>query len=465
MRLEDLRRTTTFRLTMLYGVLFALGTLALVWMIYLRSAVYLTSRVDGILATEADALARTPAAQLRERVVEELAIYGDRTNVFALFSPTGEHLAGNLLALPATLIPGAHPIEVPPSAEFPASARLLARHLPGVGTLVVGRDVNQLREMRSIIISALTWSGIFILLFGLACGTALSVAPLQRLRHLQAVAHNIARGDLKRRMPTSGRHDELDMFADTVNLMMTEIERLMSEVKGATEVIAHDLLSPLANATLQLRKLQRADGLKPEEIAGVTARIEEVLERFRAILRIADLEAGQRRAGFRRTDLTEILAPAAELYSPLAEAAGIRLLVIAERGTVVEADPKLLFEAVSNLLDNAIKFAGRGSTIQVRIHADPAQPQLIVQDDGPGIPAGERGAVLQRFYRAERNRLAPGSGLGLNVVAAILHLHEFELVLEDASPGLRAIINCRPWVTPSANPPARLSSPAVHVRS
>jgi signal transduction histidine kinase len=465
MRLEDLRRTTTFRLTMLYGVLFALGTLALLGMIYLRSAVYLTSRVDGILATEADALARSPRTGLRERVIQELAINGERTNVFALFSPGGEALAGNLRTLPAALVPGGRPIEIPPTAEFPVSARLIARRLPGGETLVVGRDVSQLREMRSIIVSALTWSGVSILLIGIGCGTALSVAPLQRLRRLQTVAHNIARGDLKRRMPTTGRHDELDMFADTVNLMMTEIERLMSEVKGATEVIAHDLLSPLANATLQLRKLQRAEQLKHEDISEVTGRIEEVLERFRAILRIADLEAGQRRAGFRRTDLTEILGPVGELYAPLAEAAGVRLLVITERGAFVEADPKLLFEAVSNLVDNAIKFAGRGSTVQIRIHADAVRPQLIVQDNGPGIPAEERGAVLQRFYRAERNRLAPGSGLGLNVVTAILRLHEFELVLEDADPGLRAIINCRPWAAARAVETSEMSSAVVHVRS
>jgi len=463
MRIKDLWRTTTFRLTILYGVLFAVGTPVLLWMIYLRSAVYLTSRVDGILNTEIDALARSARPGLRERVAEELAIGGERTNVFALFSPTGEHLVGNLRSLPATLIPGGPPVEIPPSAEFPGSARLLARRLSSGETLVVGRDVSQLREMRSIIVSALTWSGLSILLIGLACGTALSVAPLRRVRRLQSVAHRIARGNLKGRMPTSSRNDELDMLADTVNLMMTEIERLMSEVKGATEVIAHDLLSPLANATLQLRKLQRADVVRREEIAEVTSRIEEVLERFRAILRIAEIESGQRRSGFRRTDLIEVVAPAAELYAPLADAAGARLLLIADRGSVVEGDPKLLFEAVSNLIDNAIKFAGRGSTVQARINGNSVRPQVIVQDDGPGIPAAERGAVLQRFYRAERNHLAPGSGLGLSVVAAIVHLHDFELLLEDANPGLRVIINCRSPAASSATP-LRAGAPEVHAR-
>lgn len=444
MRFRELSRTTTFRLTILYGVLFALGTIALLWMVYVRSAVYLTSRVDGILNTEADALLRSPRPGLRQRVIEELTLNGERNNIFGLFTARGEWVAGNMKSIPASLRTNSRPMELPPTTEFPASVRLVARQLPTGETLVVGRDVGQLREMRAIITSALTWSGVSILLVGLGFGTALSIAPLNRLRRLQSVAQDIARGDLKRRMPTGQRGDELDTFADTVNHMVSEVERLMSEVQGATAVIAHDLLSPLATAALQLRRLHQAENPEKKDIARVAGRIEEVLERFRAILRIAELEARQRRAGFRQVDLAEVVAPVAELYAPLAEAAGVRLLPLAERGATVEADPKLLFEALSNLIDNAIKYAGPGSTVQVRTGKDPSRPQLIVQDNGPGIPTQERAAVLQRFYRCERTSRTPGSGLGLSVVATIARLHDFELILEDADPGVRAIINAGP---------------------
>ena len=444
MRFRELSRTTTFRLTIVYGVLFALGTIALLWMVYLRSAVYLTSRVDGILHTEAEALLHSPRPGLRQRVIEDLTLNGEHNNIFGLFTARGEWVAGNIKSLPVSLRTNGVPMEFPPTAEFPARVRLMARLLPTGETLVVGRDVGQLGEMRSIITSALTWSGVLILLVVLGCGTALSIAPLNRLRHLQSVAHDIAHGDLKRRMPTSQRGDELDMFADTVNYMVSEVERLMSEVQGTTAVIAHDLLSPLANATLQLRRLQQSESPDKEDIARVAGRIEEVLDRFRAILRIAELEARQRRAGFRNVDLAELVAPVAELYAPLAEAAGVRLLPIAEQGATVEADPKLLFEALSNLIDNAMKYAGSGSTVQIRTGRDPARPQLIVQDNGPGIPTHERAAVLQRFYRSERNSRTPGSGLGLSVVATIARLHDFELVIEDADPGVRAIIERRP---------------------
>ncbi len=439
-----LRRTTTFRLTLLYGLLFALGTIALLGMVYVRSAGYLTRRVDGILNTEAGGLVRSPRPELSARLAEELALNGNRNNVFGLFSGAGERLSGNLIVLPPALLTSNEPVEMPPTPEFPASTRLIARRLPGGEILVVGRDIEQLQQMRAIITQALTWSGILILLAGLALGLILSAAPLQRVRRLQAVAQDIARGDLKQRMPVSGRGDELDVFATAVNYMIGEVERLMSEVKGATEVIAHDLLSPLATAALQLRRIQRAEAHEPQAVERVAARLEEVLERFRAILRIAELDVRQRRSGFGSIDLADVIEPVSELYQPLAEMAGVRLQVFAERGTTVVGDAKLLFEAVSNLVDNAIKFSGRGCTVQVGLGTNPALPQIIVGDDGPGIPAAERAAVLQRFYRGERSRPVSGSGLGLSVVAAIVRLHDFSLTLEDSNPGVRAIIDCRP---------------------
>jgi signal transduction histidine kinase len=443
MRFRAFCQTTTFRLTVLYGFLFALGTVALLGMVYLQSVVYLTRRVDGIINTEADALARSPRPGLRQRLVEELTLNGDTTNIYALFSADGVRIAGNLDALPAALHADSRPLEVPITRGFPAHARLIARRLPSGEVMVVGRDVDQLREMRSIVTSALIWSGVSIILVGIACGTALSIGPLRRLRGLQAAGQDIARGDLKRRMPISHRNDELDTFAATVNYMMDEVERLMSEVKGATDTIAHDLLTPLTRARTRLRRTQQAQRMEPEEIARVSAEIDEVLERFRAILRISQLDTRDRRAGFSHIDLADIVAPVADLYLPLAEAGGVRLSTAGARGISVDADPKLLIEAVSNLVDNAIKFAGHGGAVQVRLGADPATPQIIVEDDGPGIPSGERTAVLQRFYRSERNPMIPGSGLGLSVVAAIVRLHGFQLTLQDAGPGVRAVIECR----------------------
>jgi signal transduction histidine kinase len=442
-RFSELWQTTTFRLTVLYGLVFALGTVALLGMVYLQSAVYLTHRVDGILNTEADALASSPRQELSQRIDAALALDDDKTSVFALFTANGTWIAGNLHAVPPALRVGGRPVEIAPTPNFPANARLIARSLLNGDELVVGRDVNQLREIRWIIASALIWSGVLIILVGLSCGMALSIGPLRRLRTLQAAGRDIAGGNLRRRMPTSTRHDELDMFAATVNYMMDEVERLMSEVKGSTDTIAHDLRTPLTRARAQLHRIGQSKPIEPEDIARVTAELDEVLERFRALLRISELEVRERHGSFARADLSSIVEQVVDLYQPLAEAKGVKLTAGERRWVAVEADPKLLFEAISNLVDNAIKFTADDGAVEVRLGHDPARPEIIVQDNGPGIPADERTAVLQRFYRGERDRLISGSGLGLSIVTAIMRLHGFELVLRDAHPGLEAVIVCR----------------------
>ena len=442
MRFSELWRTTTFRLTLVYGLVFAVGVVALLGMVYLQSAVYLTRRVDGILNTEAAALAASPSGQLRDRIDTDLVLNGPSTNVFALFSVNGAWITGNLHHLPPGLVVGGKPIEIEPTEVFPAHARLIARRLPTGQELVVGRDVNQLREMRAIIAYALIWSGVLILIVGIASGTALSVAPIRRLRELQATGRDIAGGNLTRRMPVSHRNDELDLFAVTVNSMMSEIERLMAEVKGSTETIAHDLRTPLTRARAQLHRLQQTEQPDRDEIARVTAEIDEVLERFRALMRISELEARGRRAGFAATDLAKVLEQAVELYQPLAEDGGVTLALEVAGPVWLDADAKLIFEAASNLIDNAIKFSGPGGLVRARLEPGGGKPRIVIEDNGPGIPADERVTVLQRFYRGERDRLTPGSGLGLTIVAAIVRLHGFALTLEDSVPGLRAVITC-----------------------
>jgi signal transduction histidine kinase len=346
--------------------------------------------------------------------------------------------------MPRGLKPGGTPVETPPSADFAANARVIARRLPLGNVLAVGRDVDQLREIRAITLATLLWSGVVILLIGLVLGTVLSLTPLRRLGDLQAASRRIAAGDLKQRMPVSARNDELDMLAATVNQMMDEIDRLISEIRGAGETLAHDLRTPLTRIRARLDRTQMFARDTPLEadIEGVVAGVDAVLDRFRALLRISELEARKRRAGVALIDLADIANEAGELFQPLAELRGVDLRIVADRART-EADPKLLFEAVSNLVDNALKFTPPGGQVTVT-SADTGIPTLSVQDNGPGIPADEQGAVLQRFYRRECDRLTPGSGLGLSIVAAIVRLHGFELKLENAASGLHATIECRP---------------------
>ncbi len=443
MQFKTLRRTTTFRLSMLYGLIFAIGSVALLGMVYYRSVVYLTERIDGILHNEARGLETSPRPSLRERLVEELTLNGEKTNIFALFSDSGDRIAGNLEHLPPGLHIDGDPVEIAPTAGFPEPARLIARKLPDGDILVVGRDAHQLLEMRTIVLSALRWSGALIIFTGLVCGIALSLGPLRRLQELQRAGREVGAGDMSRRMPVSARGDELDMLASTVNGMMDEVERLVSEVKGATEIIAHDLLTPLAQASMQLRGVDTSSPASSDIIARVNIRIDQVLERFRAILRVAELESRDRRSGFGATDLPAVVHQVIELYQPLAEASGVALSAGELQPAITFADSKLLFEALCNLVDNAIKFSGHAGLVRLEVTADAQGPRVSVIDNGPGIPASERHAVLARFYRSRRQASIPGTGLGLNVVAAIVRLHGFQLILEDAGPGLRATIWCQ----------------------
>ena len=413
-------------------------------MAYLQFAVYMTARVDRILDGQASVLASYGPADLATHIRDTLAVESGRVELYGLFGPDGRWIAGNLQVMPPGLKPGGKPVETPPSAAFAANARVIARRLPWGNVLAVGRDVDQLREIRAITLATLLWSGVVILLIGLVLGTVLSLTPLRRLGDLQAASRKIAAGDLKQRMPVSPRNDELDMLAATVNQMMDEIDRLISEIRGAGETLAHDLRTPLTRIRARLDRTQAVARDTPLEadIEGVVAGIDAVLDRFRALLRISELEARKRRAGVAPIDLADIAKEAGELFQPLAELRGVDLRIAADRAWT-EADPKLLFEAVSNLVDNALKFTPPGGRVTVT-SADTGIPTLSVQDNGPGIPADEQGAVLQRFYRRECDRLTPGSGLGLSIVAAIVRLHGFELKLENGASGLQATIECRP---------------------
>lgn len=257
------------------------------------------------------------------------------------------------------------------------------------------------------------------------------------------------------RLPVSGRGDEVDLLAAIVNRMLGEIERLMGEVKGVCDNIAHDLRTPLTRLRAQLYRMQQNGGGE-EDVGPMLERcivdVDELLERFRALLRISELEDLRRRGGFGSVDLGETLRQVHELYAPLAEDNAIAFRLESAVNTNIQADPHLLFEAFSNLVANAIKFSPRGK-VCVRASMEANGPRVEVLDSGPGIPSGEREAVLNRFYRSENGRepAAQGNGLGLSIVAAILRLHGFRMKIDDnESGGTRVSVCC--WVDAMRTP-------------
>lgn len=246
-------------------------------------------------------------------------------------------------------------------------------------------------------------------------------------------------------MPILGRGDELDLFAGTVNGMVEEVGRVVAQVKAVTDAVAHDLRTPLTRVRSLLYRASLQPGLDPavgERLEAAMADLDVVLERFAALLRIAELEARSRRAGFATIGLNALIRAVVDLYDPLADDRGIALAFEESQDRSVHGDDKLLFEAIGNLVENAIKFASDGGRVVIAVSRRSSETWIVIRDDGPGIPIDQHKAVLRRFYRGERAGKIPGSGLGLSVVAAIVDLHQFILEFEDAAPGLIARIRC-----------------------
>jgi signal transduction histidine kinase len=312
--------------------------------------------------------------------------------------------------------------------------------------LVLARDLTHILRIRQTIINALIGGGILCLVAGVVGGLVLSVRQMRRLKAIRRVTQRIAQGDLSQRLPIGGR-DEIDMLAHLVNHMLEEVERLMNEVKGACDGIAHDLRTPLAHVrTLLGHAAERTEALDDVALSTLVGRARSetdgLLERFRAMLRISEIGTLQRRGGFAEMELQALVEEVGELYEPLAEVRSLRFTVESEAVQAIHGDRALLFEAFSNLLDNAFKFTPEGGAVRMSLRQTAAGPLVEISDSGPGIPLDERDAVLQRFYRGERTRHLPGSGLGLSVVSAVMRVHDFTMCIGNAGPGARVSVEC-----------------------
>jgi len=257
-------------------------------------------------------------------------------------------------------------------------------------------------------------------------------------------SERVMSGNLSDRIPLRGTSDEFDQLAANLNRMLDQIERLMTAMREVTDDVAHDLRTPLSRLRTRLeRALVAPSGADPpagasqsEAIRAAIDEADRLLATFNALLSIAELEAGARHDQTASIDLSEVARSAAELYETVAEEKGFALTVAAEPGVRMQGDRHLLSQAISNLLDNALKYAG-GGQIELRVFPENGQAILEITDQGPGIPEADRLSVLDRFVRLEPSRTTPGNGLGLSLVRAIARRHDGSVTLEDNRPGLR----------------------------
>jgi signal transduction histidine kinase len=441
---SELLRTTSFRVALLLLALFSVASIFL----YVQTAGYVTGEGDEWLAREQAELAAASPAGRREKLGEHPM--GDRDpegqSLSALFDAAGNWIAGSRASLPQPLPPIDRPFEFErreggKTVPFRGSIH----RLPSGEIVLVSRDASEEHEFRGLLAGAMAWGWLMVLVTGLAGAAASGAGTLRRLDAVAGAIERIVGGNLSERLPAGGSAGDLDRLIQVVNGMLDDLERLMHEVKGVSDGIAHDLRTPLTRLLAGLERAQRRAASAGEYAAAVEDAIVEtrgILASFSAMLRISEVEDGARRAGFRKLDLGKVATDVTELYDPLAEGKGVALsLESAGAGPAeLSGDPSLLFEAVGNLVDNAIKFTPAGGRVTVRVVRDDGRLGIAVADTGPGIPAAEREAVLRRFYRAEKSRHTPGSGLGLSLVAAVARLHGLRLAIEDAGPGCRVTL-------------------------
>ena len=484
----------TFRLALLYVLLLAGSAAILLGFIYWSTAGYMARQADATIDAEILGLAEQYrrrgltglSAVLAERVARDPA----GASVYLLADGDYKPLLGNLGTWPEVEPDGDGWIEFRlrdaasdglDGAVEEHIARAKVFRLRGGLRLLVGRDVRELTASRKLIQDALAWGLAITAALALVGSWLLSARVQRRIETVNQVSREIMEGDLSRRVPTDGSGDELDQLAINLNRMLARIETLMANVRQVSDNIAHDLRTPLSRLHTKLSQLR--DASLPEtaaaEVDAALADAEELLSAFNALLRIARVESGARRAAFADLDLVPLLRDVAELYEPLAsdkdQRLGIRistaevgpgthpkaLAADSARGTVATADEDggkadgapieagtlsvygdrdLLFQAIANLLDNAIKSTPAGGTIELRAGQDGHAVEIAVSDSGPGIPEELRDKVLQRFYRIDESRTAPGHGLGLSLVQAVAQLHGADLRLEDAGPGLSVVL-------------------------
>ncbi len=448
-------RATSTRIIAVYGLLFVLWSSAVISFIYWESSRYLRTVIDEIIAQRMSYLSSVAPGQLTG-AMNAITAMGNLTQG-GVFDQQGRHLAGGLRQIPeglaidgrivelsnvsTTAYGGAGPAVIP-------HVRAVAKRMPSGELVVLARDARVVDRIGNIIGGALLWGLSLTIIPGVVGGLLLARGPRRRIEKIGQTTELIIRGDFSQRLPVSSRHDELDMLTSIVNRMLGEIERLVGEIKGVCDNIAHDLRTPLTRLRAQLHRLRQqtpAEDIRSATLERCITDTDALLDRFRALLRISELEYLHRRAGFDGTDLSATLRQLHELYAPLAEDKGVRFSLEIVEPLEVRADTGLMFEAMSNLVSNAIKFTPAGGDVRLCAGLTPAGVRVDVVDSGPGIPAEERDSVLQRFYRSENCRDVEGFGLGLSIVAAIVRLHGFQLEIAAAHDGGGTRVSLRCW--------------------
>lgn len=453
MHLRELLRSTTFRWTLALAAAVAACNLLMFGCFYLRTTMYLNSNIDTAITEAASLIAGNSPEGMREAIEHRLRDDPRRVKLAGLFSPDGHRILGNIAVLPPRLpLDGhSHPMRlarIDSNGHDMQGTRAVGVRLASGEIVVVGRDTEEMHEVAATVGRGIALQLVPGVILALVVGAWLSVRAQRRVEEMRAQASRIVSGELQARLPIRQTRDPLDRLAIIVNRMLDEIETLVHALAGVGDDIAHDLRTPLTRvrATLErgrdgARTLGELQVVNDRAIAG----LDQSLAIITALLRISEIDHRRRLAAVDTIHLAETIRAVEELYEPIAEDNGVALEVELDTVGSLTGDRDLMFEAVANLVDNALKFTPRGGAVRISLLHAEGGPVLRVADTGPGINEDEREDVVRRFYRSDKSRGTqpgtPGVGLGLSLVASIVKLHGFRLVI-TGGPGCVVEIVC-----------------------
>ena len=458
--LNNFWRSTIFRLGLLFMALFSVSFLLLGWFVYWHTLSFmeqeLRSAIDQELVRAEEFYSTNGVDAFTAEIAEELA--KDPTNFYMLLDEQCEPVAGDLDRLEPRWslkelcqqamendgwllfelnIPRGFRAEIP---EWDDDVYARWSVLSSSHSLIFGRMGGNIDSARQVMNSALNWGLAGMITLALIGSFLMAGSVASRLEQINRISQDIRHGDFSRRMPKSRGNDEFDRLASNLNEMLDQIQSLMDGVRSVSDAIAHDLRTPLTRLRGRLERLQ--DASQDDWSSMIHGSIEEadrMIATFNALLRIAEIETGNRRVGRQAVDMKTILQDITDLYEPLAAEKNLTLEFQSISHASVLGDRDLLFQAISNLVDNAIKYVPGGGSIKLDLEDGPEGPRLSVSDSGPGIPQEEKERVFERFYRLSEHRDLIGNGLGLSLVSAVAKFHQTNVLLEDNHPGLRVV--------------------------
>ncbi|WP_371422546.1 sensor histidine kinase [Tardiphaga sp.] len=449
-----------FRLALLYALVFSASLALLITGYYLVSVHRPIETVKGRIRGEANSLMQrfgsAASPGLRGALEARATSAQDRTPYHVLLSPNGEVLAKNLPSWPR--YEGKRWVSIEADSYYNGEdndhmALLLDEQLADGSRLMIGRDVEDLRQREGTIFGAAGWLIIGGVLFGVVGGVIMSRTIGKRIDSINVTARRVMAGDLFERIPTYGSQDDFDSLAETLNLMLGRIQALLDAIRRVSDSVAHELRTPLTRLHTDLSELSAS---LPSEaralVDNAVSEAENVISLFDAVLRIGRIESIRGNVELAKVDVSQLLIDVVEIFGPSAEEKGIGLEVTITDGLYVIGNSNLLFQAIGNILDNAIKFAPADGRVELAGGQEGGEVQLCVADNGPGIPTAYRQEVFERFFRLPETAEVQGLGLGLSFVKAVAEAHRSIVRLEDANPGLR--VRWSFLAAPTGQPPA-----------